>query len=253
MNRSLIISANVLSTLMLSACLTTGGGSIDAETGLSAAADVVKAATVSDADLQAATKEMMAQMDAQNPVAPKTDKYGKRLADLTKGFTNEDGLNLNFEVYLVKDVNAFATPDGSIRVFAGLMDMMTDDELRFILGHEIGHVKLGHSLKRARTSYLTSAAAKVAGQSLNSQQLADLGSKFVNAQYSQSNEFEADAYGVGFLKRRNFNMSAGESAMRKMAEMETKGGGGSSGITNFFSSHPDSKKRAEKIHDLSSK
>jgi putative metalloprotease len=254
MHRALTISATVFSVLLLSACLTTEGGSGDAQTGSSAAADVVRAATISDAELQTASKEMMVQMDAQNPVASKTDKYGRRLTDLTRNLANEDGLSLNFDVYLVNDVNAFATPDGSIRVFAGLMDMMSDDELRFILGHEIGHVKLGHSLKRARASYLTSAAAKVAAQRLNAQQLADLGSKFVNAQYSQNNEFEADAYGVEFMKRRNFNPAAAESAMRKMTEMSDQGGGKvSSSINNFFSSHPDSRKRAEKIRELVSK
>jgi len=38
------------------------------------------------------------------------------------------------------DVNAFACGDGSIRVFSALMDLMDDDELMAISGHEIGHV-----------------------------------------------------------------------------------------------------------------
>jgi putative metalloprotease len=35
-------------------------------------------------------------------------------------------------------VNAFATADGTIRIYSGLMEMMTDDELIFVIGHEIG-------------------------------------------------------------------------------------------------------------------
>ncbi|MDR2711051.1 MAG: M48 family metalloprotease, partial [Burkholderiales bacterium] len=174
MIRTLTTSGKVLSSLILFACLTTGvkAGLLD-KINVDAATDVVKATTVSDADLQATTKQMMVQMDAKNHVAPAGDKYAQRLANLTKGMTNEDGLKINFKVYLVTDVNAFATPDGSVRVFKGLMDKMTDDEIRFVIGHEVGHVKLGHSLKAMRTAYMASAAAKTAsaGKGLGAAQL----------------------------------------------------------------------------------
>ena len=262
MNRYVTVSS-LLATLLLSACLSSGDGvlsALDTSKGgastassskndqrLGAATDLIKAATVSDADLQASSLQMMAQMDTQNPVADGKDKYAQRLANLTKNLTNEDGLNLNFKVYLVKDINAFATPDGSIRVFAGLMDLMTDDELLSVIGHEIGHVKLGHSLKAARTGYLASAAGKVAGSELSAEMLSELGEKFVNAQFSQSQESDSDAYGVAFMKRHKFKLPAAETAMRKLADLDgTAAGGGSS----LFASHPGSKDRAEKIHAL---
>ncbi|MCL2309746.1 MAG: M48 family metalloprotease [Proteobacteria bacterium] len=248
MYRMLTASGKVLSALVLFACLTVGSkaGLLD---NVGAAIDATKAVTVSDADLQNATRQMMVQMDQKNHVAPASDKYGKRLVGLTNGLTNEDGLKLNFKVYLVKDINAFATPDGSIRVFAGLMDKMTDDELRFVIGHEIGHVKLGHSLKATRTAYMASAAAKVANANtkLNAQQLTDLAEKLVNAQFSQSQESESDAYGVALLKRHKYNLAAAESSMRKLAELDGTASGASS---SMFSSHPGSKQRAEKIHEL---
>jgi putative metalloprotease len=254
MRHTLTTSIKALSVLMLLACLSTEGKA-DPLKSLNkfmnqGGADVVKAVTVSDADLQASTRQMMAQMDAKNRVAPESDKYGKRLANLTKRHVNEDGLNLNFKVYLVKDVNAFATPDGSVRVFAGLMDKMTDDELLFVIGHEIGHAKLGHSLKRARTAYLASAAAKAANaqSGLNAQQLTDLAEKFVNAQFSQSQESESDAYAVNFMKRHKYNLSAGESSLLKLAEMDGTAAGGSS---SMFSSHPGSKQRADKVREIS--
>ena len=244
-------SAKVLFVLMFSACMSPEGSGFDTRQGLSAASDAVKAVTVSDASLRTASKNMMTQMDAEGRVAPESDKYGRRLANLTKNLTKEDGLNLNFKAYLADDVNAFATPDGSVRVFSGLMDLMTDDELLFVIGHEIGHVKLGHSLKQTRTAYLASAAAKVANASgLNSQQLADLGTKFVNAQYSQSQESESDAYGVKFLKRHNYNLPAAVSGMRKLADMEGSAAG--KGMS-LFSTHPDAKQRAKKIQELISR
>ena len=49
-------------------------------------------------------------------------------------------MKLNYKVYEVVDINAFACGDGSIRVFSALMDLMDDDELMAVIGHEIGHV-----------------------------------------------------------------------------------------------------------------
>ena len=251
MHHALTSSAKVaLSTLMLFASLTVSHASgLNIKGGLSAISDVTKAVTVSDAELQATTKQMMAQMDAQNPIAPENSPYAKRLTELTKKHVNEDGLTFNYKVYMVQDINAFVTPDGSVRFFAGLMDKMTDDELRSVIGHEIGHVKLGHSLNKIRTAYLTSAAAKVAGSQLGAKELAEMGEKFINAQYSQANEFEADAYGVQFMKRHGYDPRGAESAMRKLAEMSGSGGVKSS----LFSSHPDTTQRADKIHALISK
>ncbi|MDR0771173.1 MAG: M48 family metalloprotease [Burkholderiales bacterium] len=251
MSRTLITGSKVFAAFILFAALATAGkaGLLDKVGGLDAALDVAKAATVSDADLQASTKQMMDQMDKNNRVAPASDKYGKRLADLTKGLANEDGLKLNFKVYLVKDINAFATPDGSIRFLAGLMDMMTDDELRFIIGHEVAHVKLGHSLKATRTAYLASAAAKAANANskLSVQQLTELAEKFVNAQFSQSQETDADNYGLAFMKRHKYNQAAAESSLRKLAALDGTADGRSA---SMLSSHPGSKQRADKIHEL---
>jgi len=107
--------------------------------------------TLTDAQVVDLGAKSVAQMDKENPVADANDAYAKRLAKLSQGMEREDGMQLNFKVYLVKDVNAFAVPDGSVRVFAGLMDLMPDDaELMSVIGHEIGHVKYGHSKEHYR-------------------------------------------------------------------------------------------------------
>jgi putative metalloprotease len=269
MNRLAIIMTCALATVLaLPACNSdlgalagatldaTGSGSASVSTGerrrdalLEATGDVAKAATVSDADLQTYSRQMVASMDKQNTLAKPGNKYAARLERLVRRHVREDGLRLNFKVYLTKDVNAFATPDGSIRVFAGIMDLMSDDELRSIIGHEIGHVKHGHSLSAMRTAYLTSAGAKLAAAEggLGSQLLTDLAEKFINAQFSQAQESESDTYGIAFLKRHKYNLPAAESAMRKLADLDGTAAGGSNSI---FASHPGSKDRADRIHKL---
>lgn len=140
-----------------------GGRKLNTGKLLEAGKDVAKAVTLSDKDIAQLSREAVEWMDANNPIADETTEYGARLKRLTEGITEINGLPLNFKVYHVVDVNAFACGDGSIRVFSALMDLMDDDEQMAIIGHEIGHVvhaDVKHAMKNA---YLSSAARNAAG------------------------------------------------------------------------------------------
>lgn len=91
------------------------------------------------------------------------DVYAQRLAALTAKYLAYDGMRLDYMVYLDSKVNADSTPDGSVRVNSGIMDLVTDDELMFLLGHGIGHVKLGHSGKTFRRALTASGFKQTAG------------------------------------------------------------------------------------------
>ncbi len=211
-----------------------------------AASDVAKAATVSDREIMDSSRQMMALQDKKAKVAPPGNKYADRLAALTAKHVKEDGLQLNFKVYLSPTVNAFATPDGSIRFYSGLMDMMNDDELRGIIGHEIGHTKLRHSVAAVKTAYMASAGRKAAASSkgaLGQIAESDLGAMFesvVNAQFSQTQETASDDYGFQFMKKHKYDFKAMESAFRKFEKLD----GGKGSIT---SSHPGSSERADRM------
>ena len=56
---------------------------------------------------------------------------------------------------MTKDVNAWAMANGCVRVYSGLMDMMNDNEVRGVVGHEMGHVALGHTKKAMQVAYAT--------------------------------------------------------------------------------------------------
>ena len=158
---------------------------------INAGAKAAKAITLTDKQMADYVKEYIDWMDKNNPVLPDDDPYTIRLNKLTEGLTEVDGLPLNFKVYNVVDVNAFACADGSVRVFAALMDIMTDDELRGVIGHEIGHVAHHDSKKAFKTALLTSAlkdgVASTHGvaAALTDSQLGDLGEALVNARYSR--------------------------------------------------------------------
>jgi len=130
---------------------------------------------------------------------------------LTSKFTHEGGLTLNCKAYLSPEVNAFATPDGRIRVYSGLMDVMSDDELRGGTGHEIGHTKLGHSVSSMKKALLVFAGGKGAAASgsgavsvIAGSELGAIAESVLNAQFSQSDETASDDYGFNFMTKHKF-------------------------------------------------
>lgn len=230
-------------------------GNIVKKENVEAAGKAVQAVTLSDDDVKKLCEESVQWMDENNPVAdPKTDPYGKRLENLIKNHKKEDGLDLNFKVYLVVDVNAFATADGSVRVMAGLMDLMTDDELLAVIGHEIGHVKNKHSKKQMQKAYALSAAKGAAaanaksGSILQDSEMVNFVENLGNAQFSQTDESESDKYSFEFMVKHGYDYHAVESAFSKLAELSGNGGKG-----NIMSSHPGSAKRAKRAKSWADK
>ena len=215
------------------------------------AAKAAKALTLTDADMAAYVKESVEWMDTHNPVLPEDNPYTVRLRKLTEGVTEADGIPLNFKVYDVIDVNAFACPDGSVRVFSSLMDIMSDDELLGIIGHEIGHVMKHHSKNAFRNELLTGAAkdaiASAGGVAakLTESQLGNLGQSLLNAKYSQKQEKEADNCGYDFLISTGKNPWGMVMAFEKFIKMEQEAGSKSSYVQKMFSSHPETQSRID--------
>lgn len=219
----------------------------------SAAIKGVKAATLTDAEMAAYVKESVDWMDKHNPVLPEDDPYTQRLRKLTDGITEADGIPLNFKVYHVVDVNAFACPDGSVRVFSSLMDIMNDDELMGVIGHEIGHVLKHHSKNAFRTELLTGAlkdaVASTGGKAaaLTDSQLGTLGEALINSKYSQKQEKEADDCGYDFLVKNGRNPYGMAMSFEKLLKLDGESGSKQSYIQKMFSSHPDTQARIDHI------
>ncbi len=247
-------AALVVSATEVSAQLRIGGKALNAGKLVQAASDVATAISLTDADIARLSHESVVWMDEHNPIADETTEYGARLKRLTENITEVNGLKLNFKVYHVIDINAFACGDGSIRVFSSLMDIMDDDELMGIIGHEIGHVVHGDAKAAIKTAYMTSAAVNAAGAAggtaakLSESALGDLVAAFTDAQFSQKQEYAADKYGCEFATERGFGPYGSSRALAKLVELSQ--GSKASAVQKMFSSHPDSEKRSAKLKEM---
>jgi putative metalloprotease len=206
-----------------------------------------KSESITDEQLKAQFDQMAASMDRSHRIAGPGTAHGKRLAAMTSGLTRHDGLALNFKVYEKPEINAFAMGNGTVRIYSGLMDQFTDDEVRYVIGHEIGHVKAGHSKARMqaalRTSAMRSAVSATGGKAgmVADSQLGDLFEKVVRAQHSQGNEREADDYAMRFMKGKGYAPKACVTALEKLDKLS--GGRGA----DWLSTHPSPRERAERM------
>lgn len=209
--------------------------------------DAMKAATLSDAEVRQLATQAAALADSSNKVAPPDNPYGRRLRRLVGNHYQEDGHTFNYKVYISPQVNAFAMADGTIRINSALMDMANDGELRFIIGHEMGHVVNKHIKKKMMMAYGSSALRKaIASQNnlagdLSRSILGSFTEAIVNAQFSQQEEREADDYGLQFLIRKEYDRQAAVSALKKLATLGAD--------HSFLSSHPAPAARANRLEE----
>ncbi|WP_460958733.1 M48 family metallopeptidase [Spirosoma litoris] len=215
--------------------------------------EAVGSATISDAQVAELSRQAIVEMDAKNPVAAANDPYTVRLNKIVSRHHTISGIPVNYKVYKVADVNAFATADGSVRVFKGLMDIMTDNELLAVMGHEIGHV-VNHdtrdAMKRSlQRSAIRDAVGSTSGKlgELSRSQLGDIADGLLGAKFSRQQETEADDYSYGFLKRYGYNVLALATSFEKLAKLSGGGQGGK--VATILSSHPDSQSRAQRVRD----
>lgn len=200
-----------------------------------------KAMFLSDGQVIDAANQACALKDQTTVVAPEGSPHAERLARLTADFVTEDGLTLVFKVYMIDEINAWAMANGCVRVYSGLLDVFTDGEVQGVLGHEIGHVKLGHTKAKMRTALIARGVRESAGGSgvsvIAAGELGGLAEAVVNAQFSQKEERAADDYGFAFLQKHSYDPSAMVSMFRKLPGK--KGG--------LLASHPDPESRARRI------
>ena len=237
----------------LSLVLTSCSGQFNALRAVQGGMYALQALTLTDAQVQDYVHQYITQLDAQSTVMPESNAYTKRLRNLTKGITDVDGTPLNFKVYKENEVNAFACADGSVRVYTGIMDAMTDNELLGVIGHEIGHVALKHTRKQMQQAMMTSAAleglasASTTAATLTDSQLGAIGEAIIGAQFSKSQESQADDYGYSFLVNSGKNPWAIVMSFEKLQKLAN--GATPGPVENLFSTHPDTATRIQRMSE----
>ena len=243
----------VLAVMMMASCSSLKV--VDQNAATNAGAAALQALTISDAQISQLCSEYMVESDGQNTILPASNEYTQRLNRIMARFHNLGDMNLNYKVYQSNTVNAFASGDGSIRVYSGLMDVMSDDELFAVVGHELGHLKNKDVRDAYRTAYLIVAArygiaaySQTAG-AITQGLLGDLGQQLAQNAYSRKQEYEADEAAFQYCITNGVDAFAMYKALNVLIGLNGNSGTQSS-VAQMFSTHPDSGKRATRIKEM---
>ena len=160
-----------------------------------------------------------------------------------------------FKVINIDAYNAAAFPGGFIYATRGLMDGMNDEELAFVIGHEIGHVDYRHSIKQLESAQmrrlgLIAIALGAGGGNIDrsTATLVQLTDAVIGSQHSKGDEAESDRYGMRQMAKVGYDPAFALSAFQKLA---SQSGGGTPGFLNtLLGSHPLPKERIAQGSEL---
>ena len=242
-----------MAVMMMTSCSTLK--IVDQNAAVNAGAAAVQALTISDSQIAQLCSQYMVETDGQNTILPADNSYTQRLNRIMARFNNISNLNLNYKVYQSSTVNAFASGDGSVRVYTGLMDVMNDDEVFAVIGHELGHLINKDVRDAYRAAYLMVAArygigafSETAG-AISQGFLGDLGQQLAQNAYSRKQETEADETAFQFCIQNGVDPYAMYHALNVLISLE--GNSGSQGkLAELLSTHPNTQKRATHIKEM---
>jgi len=155
----------------------------------------------------------------------RVENIGKRIAAVS----DRKSIKYEFSVLEDRELNAVSLPGGFIYVNSGLLDKLNDNELAFVLGHEVGHVAALHSIKKVQANFamniILSVALNAAGgkNAQSAQSLANISSQIYDVialGYSRKDEYQSDKLGVKYAYKAGFDPYAGITALGKIKREE---------------------------------
>ena len=160
---------------------------------------------------------------------------GARLAEAVK----EREFSYEFMLISAKHfgANAFALPGGRVLVTEELIELLDEDQLAGVLGHEIAHIELRHSLDALiRSSVFGGLLMLIMGDIWS----VALPSALSDLAYSRENELAADCRSAEYLRAAGMDPEIVGSALESlMADAPS--------FYKYFSTHPNLDVRKENI------
>ncbi len=177
-------------------------------------------------------------------VQQRIDRIGQKIAVVCE----RRDITYHFKVLKEEDVNAVSLPGGYIYVNKGLIDMAdTDDELAYVLGHEVGHVVVKHSVKRLQGVLGYSILRILLSRSREARKVgraADIAFAQLMLGYSRKDELLADSLGIRYAQKAGYDPNQAVTFLKKLREVERKK---PARPPNYIRTHPAISSRIEAV------
>jgi len=186
------------------------------------------------------------------------DRTGKNMA----ARTHRPDMPYSFRGVNATYVNAYAFPGGSIACTRGiLLSLDNEAQLGALLGHELGHVNARHTAERMSKGILLQAAAAGLGVAVGTgtdsealgglaMGLGSIGAGALLAKYSRDDERQADALGMEYMVRSNYNTQGMVGLMDMLRSLSKHK---PNAIELMFATHPMSDERYQTAVETATK
>lgn len=166
------------------------------------------------------------------------EKAVRKLQSLTDSLSLHTQSKRKFKVYIIPDdqFNALAAPGGNILVFAGLLKQVkTENELAFVMAHEMGHFENKDHLKGlGRGIVLTFISTLFFGSDSAVTNLVTKVMTSASLKFSRDQESAADLFATGILEKMYGHVSGAVSMLSKFEPFDTK----MPKFFYYFTTHP---------------
>lgn len=167
-----------------------------------------------------------------------------------------DATSRDWHFYVVNDtvVNAFAVPGGHIFVNRGLIETAGSyAELSGVLGHEIAHVVLRHSVEQMRAQQKTNVILTLVCSVIDlcgstaGRVIIGVGGQVLFAKYSRDDEAEADSAAVHYLAAAGIDPAGVPAMFSRLMEQRSET---PAAVLAWFGSHPAEEQRVARTRAL---
>ncbi len=170
--------------------------------------------------------------------------------DLVDGICNRcTGLPYDFKVHIKKGsaINAAALPGGHIVVFTGLLEKMnSENELVFVLAHELGHYAHRDHLRGVgRAIVLMALSVFLTGPDNGVNDILSQGLNITELRFSRDQELWADLFALDILNCYYGYVTGCTDFFEKIPKENDPGKFG-----HYFASHPENQRRIDQLNDV---
>ncbi|KKL76623.1 hypothetical protein LCGC14_2043030, partial [marine sediment metagenome] len=155
---------------------------------------------------------------------------------------------LQYRVYIENSPseNAGALPGGSIVVYSALINgAATENELAFVLAHELGHYRgRDHLRGLGRGLVMVVISAALSGSDSSVTEFLTTSLTSVEMQFSQAQESADDTFALDLLNRRYGHTGGATDFFKRLSEGHRSGA-----FQKFFSTHPVPPERVEALKE----
>ncbi|MBT8379554.1 MAG: M48 family metallopeptidase [Ignavibacteria bacterium] len=170
----------------------------------------------------------------------------KKIFNDMMSYVDRTNINYGYKVVSTDEVNAYAIAGGRMFFNTGILDFLeTEDEIAFVMAHEIAHNELRHCIKRVQYAAIASSIDPSFGE------IVQLAYGIYSMPFTKYDEYEADELGVWLMKKAGYDKQGAVDFFTKLEELEKEYGiDERDAVNDFISSHPTARDRRDRVKNM---